>query len=1206
MSILDYIEKMKDMYEGPRITAQEPRIELAGGGWLWRLLYKGKPGLQEGSIARKLKEEYIKKGMDKWEALRKSGIDASDIVKQKKLKIVKDQMAKTNYSDDTFVDLIDEYYKLTDYEMYKDIKRWDQTRPALADKSRAIVFPEWAEARYGDDYHTVLEKGQTREIQQSIDPNIKEPLSPADQMASNIDEMNKANIDELLEGKKKHAIGGRVGYNDGLLVGTPTDQVTQFDRRIYETPEGERVSEKSATLFLNGKWINVPSIHGGRSFTEDQLRSMLKEGVIEPTSIHQSRSEAETAAMQRSEMMKHRTKGFADGQLVTPSVDGSRPGYQGPEKYITPARRSGAEGFQGQKFYDVKDPTYSDGRRRVKTKEYKAWLEKEIAKAKKQPGYASKGFIRREPGLLRIAEAMQQADITDNFEHLMVNSKDQKKFEKYHKRKMKTYKKGMLQAGDMVYINNLEKNFDDVIFIADQLGESTDWVLDKLDERNEFRDFAKTEKDIMKKDSKYTKPRNDYLKVENWVQKNAKKYSNPETFEKALIKRFGNKNQFVMDMEKGGQISSVHFSDDFKKTMLNSDPGSPVKSHHLKQLIKSSLYNFNPKIKNAVTEEIKGIFNSENLPKLRTEARKMLNNNKLLSKFGLNKAITGPYAKVIQAEIGQQMWDDITNFRKPRVGTQEMLKAFEQIVADEFKPIFKEASKAINYSKNNEWKKAKDTLGIADNIAWDHKVPSSVIDKGYADIIEYTKVNPTSANFNERIKNAQFDRKINKLITKYEGVNTLDQKVAIVEEMNKVKSNFNKNFGNYLGEVEIKLDEKGNLRFSSSAEPLTTKMDRVKMLQTSLQQEQFPKMSNEDQMKFLKKMGYRCRKSGGAGEDVACYLDDVKKTRADLNSSDVTVRAKARTKQRKALQVASKLPQIGKIVRQGLQAGAAGLSTAFKWTGLGAPIGYAIEGIVEGGIYDYYRKQGYNHDQALAETFTPGLIAGRPEDVAWYGGAEKLREKELIGDVQQNPKVAQYVDALEEQNRIYEAFDRKEQGLQASRKDIIDAASADIQDLARSGAYGRVDRTLNPESMASQAYNTAVERQQALDERRKKDYMDKYYNVKEPSSFMQEKKQRDRYEEMNELFPDYSDEKIDDILAFYGEEKPDNLTYDQISDIFKDEDKTRYFADNFRFEKAQGGRAGYMGGGIAGIRRPHAIPPERQGLRSIMINANDD
>ena len=28
----------------------------------------------------------------------------------------------------------------------------------------------------------------------------------------------------------------------------------------------------------------------------------------------------------------------------------------------------------------------------------------------------------------------------------------------------------------------------------------------------------------------------------------------------------------------------------------------------------------------------------------------------------------------------------------------------------------------------------------------------------------------------------------------------------------------------------------------------------------------------------------------------------------------------------------------------------------------------------------------------------------------------------------------------------------------------------------------------------------------------------------------------------------------------------------------------------------------FMGGGIVGIRKPQAIPPKRQGLRSIMIN----
>jgi len=173
------------------------------------------------------------------------------------------------------------------------------------------------------------------------------------------------------------------------------------------------------------------------------------------------------------------------------------------------------------------------------------------------------------------------------------------------------------------------------------------------------------------------------------------------------------------------------------------------------------------------------------------------------------------------------------------------------LVPPEFKPMFEESAKAIRYSQNNQWQKAKDTFGIADNIAWDHKVPSSVIDKGYADIVEYTKVNPTTKHFNERIKNFEFDSKINRILEgkgtyKGKGWNdavTLDQKVKVVEEMNKVKSNFNEKYGNYLGEVDIKLDKKGKLRFSSTGKPLTTKMDRVKMLQTSLQQEKLGKES---------------------------------------------------------------------------------------------------------------------------------------------------------------------------------------------------------------------------------------------------------------------------------------------------------------------------------------------------------------------------
>jgi hypothetical protein len=857
--------------------------------------------------------------------------------------------------------------------------------------------------------------------------------------------------------------------------------------------------------------------------------------------------------------------GYNDGQLVTPNVDGSRPGYQGKDKYITPARRSGAEGFQGQKFYDVKDPTYSDGRRRVKTKEYKAWLEKEIAKAKKQPGYASKGFIRREPGLLRIAEAMQQADITDNFEHLMVNSKDQKKFEKYHKRKMKTYKKGMLQAGDMVYINNLEKNFDDVIFIADQLGESTDWVLDKLDERNEFRDFAKTEKDIMKKDSKYTKPRNDYLKVENWVQKNAKKYSTPESFEKALRKRFGNKNQFIVDMGSNKTLTKTYFSDGFKKTMLNADPGTGVKPHHLKQFIKSSLYNFNPKIKAKVTEELKGIFNAENLPKLRTEARKMIRNNPTLKMFGMDKGITGPFPKVIQAEIGKDLWIDLKNFRHPRVGTAEMLRAFSDLVPSEFKPMFQETIKAINYSKNNQWQKAKDTFGIADNIAWDHKVPSSVIDKGYADIIEYTKVNPTTEHFNERIKNAQFDSKINKLITKYEGVNTLDQKVGIVKEMNKVKSNFNEKYGNYLGEVDIKLDEKGNLRFSSSAKPLTTKMDRIKMLQTSLQQEKGKVPKNWNNVINNSKAKITAKALESAGVTDICSTQLVKKAgggrigfaKKVCGTKFAEQNPDAFMKQAANHPDAAKLFKSGNIAKH--------LMKAKNWAksnmGPAGWIGGELLIMGLGAVWD--RSQGKGWKEALDNWTGLGGHFGQAEKRLKQIGIEQGYSEQEINDAM---KIGQLMDLSteleEDQLKLDQLLEAQDIGGTARVKydpNLIGAYKPP------QGQYQDPKRLRDLKTEVPKMWEKGTELYESL-----KDYGSSVGLYDE----LQQKKKREEYDRM---------------MKFRS--TPMNLAYGQQFQVSGDPQFSPWVPEQ------------YAGGGMVGIRRPSAIPPESgpqsQGLASL-------
>jgi hypothetical protein len=120
------------------------------------------------------------------------------------------------------------------------------------------------------------------------------------------------------------ASGGRVGFDTGDLVGSPTKEVTQFDRRIYKTPEGEEVSEISKTLLIDGKWINVPSIHGGKQFEDADLETMLMQGVIQPTSIHSSREEAEAAAAARSNMMKRHIKGFDQGGRVG-FDEGSKP-----------------------------------------------------------------------------------------------------------------------------------------------------------------------------------------------------------------------------------------------------------------------------------------------------------------------------------------------------------------------------------------------------------------------------------------------------------------------------------------------------------------------------------------------------------------------------------------------------------------------------------------------------------------------------------------------------------------------------------------------------------------------------------------------------------------------------------------------------------------------------------------------------------------
>ena len=92
-------------------------------------------------------------------------------------------------------------------------------------------------------------------------------------------------------------------------VGVLTDEISTAGRPIYKTPEGEMVSEKSTTFKYKGSWINIPTIHNGYSYEEEELRIMLDNNIIKPTSTHKNLKAAEKAAKERSPTLREFNKG---------------------------------------------------------------------------------------------------------------------------------------------------------------------------------------------------------------------------------------------------------------------------------------------------------------------------------------------------------------------------------------------------------------------------------------------------------------------------------------------------------------------------------------------------------------------------------------------------------------------------------------------------------------------------------------------------------------------------------------------------------------------------------------------------------------------------------------------------------------------------------------------------------------------------------
>ena len=251
--------------------------------------------------------------------------------------------------------------------------------------------------------------------------------------------------------------------------------------------------------------------------------------------------------------------------------------------------------------------------------------------------------------------------------------------------------------------------------------------------------------------------------------------------------------------------------------------------------------------------------------------------------------------------------------------------------------------------------------------------------------------------------------------------------------------------------------------------------------------------ASNNYIKVLKKMGFRCNKAGGGAEDVACYLEDVKKTKADARSSDVLKRAKALTKERKALSVAKTLPKVGNIIRKGVQVGAGAVSSALSAVGFG-PVGVAIEAAIEGGFYDNARRNGYTHEQAYAETFLPKLItdaAGTTNtNTKLFEGADAMIEKEKLGKEDSlaskfnNAQNIYFKEATKLDNMVNSYLAMEGTGVSKKNLDAflekIDQQEAKVRNLTKA---------IKPGTPEYEAYKIAEENQAGRIENRKNDYL---------------------------------------------------------------------------------------------------------------------
>jgi hypothetical protein len=497
-----------------------------------------------------------------------------------------------------------------------------------------------------------------------------------------------------------------------------------------------------------------------------------------------------------------------------------------------------------------------------------------ITKKLKDPNYVKPSLDK---GINNMADAFLKAYAKDDISYL--GSKN-----KYNKN-------GMLSNAEVSFLNRKINSPTGVQEFVDKTGLKADQILDMLDERQSFIELELIpEMSTTSRQLHSQKINKSIDQGEDWLIKNSKNYDSVKDLKKGFTRVFGQDNPLLRKSLRSSygmpKLNPLFFEEKTKTYQSHGKPAFIYGEPEMKNLFEASLYNFNPTVRDKVLNELKDILPKEKITEnQKYDLRKKFQNSEVLSEFGINKGLKGPVTRLLIKDLGDDVINNINFIRYPRTEVGHYINYLKDKVAPKYRKQFNLVNDALNDIKKNNYNGAKQKLNIAENINFDHRVPKYLIDAGYADELEYIKLNPVGEKFNQVAKNKSFDGPMARLSRQYEATDIPEDKAKIVKKMNDLKDNFNKRYNNYLSDINIK-EVGGKLNFSSSAKPITSSDELIKTLEKNVKENpEFFKLDEKIKTQMIANIGCPTigKSLGGRvnfSEGSNCYTKGLEKIKS--------------------------------------------------------------------------------------------------------------------------------------------------------------------------------------------------------------------------------------------------------------------------------------------------------------------------------------